>query len=165
MLVPCPECRRQISDKAPSCPHCGVPLASGPVARIEAPRDGAPSPKISKKKLRRIAIGAAILLSLFLASFVSFVVPTFVPASVSWSSALVCPGGSRLAQRKASMYGGGSYRGGYRVSWVCVARSGEVRGRPSFLFGVIGYGISFLLCLLVVGGIFWAIAKGRRGRR
>lgn len=27
MLIKCPECGREISDKAPTCPHCGVPIA------------------------------------------------------------------------------------------------------------------------------------------
>ncbi len=26
-LIACPECTRQVSDKAASCPHCGNPLA------------------------------------------------------------------------------------------------------------------------------------------
>lgn len=34
-LVSCPECHREISDKAPSCPHCGFPLMQQP----EAPED------------------------------------------------------------------------------------------------------------------------------
>ena len=28
MLIPCPECERQISNKAPACIHCGFPLAT-----------------------------------------------------------------------------------------------------------------------------------------
>lgn len=28
MLRPCPECRREISTNASSCPHCGHPLHS-----------------------------------------------------------------------------------------------------------------------------------------
>lgn len=27
-LINCPECQRQVSDQAPSCPQCGYPLAS-----------------------------------------------------------------------------------------------------------------------------------------
>lgn len=27
-LIKCPECSREISDRATACPHCGVPLAS-----------------------------------------------------------------------------------------------------------------------------------------
>lgn len=26
-IIKCPECGRQISDKAPACPNCGVPIA------------------------------------------------------------------------------------------------------------------------------------------
>jgi len=26
MLIPCPECKREVSDAAPTCPHCGRPL-------------------------------------------------------------------------------------------------------------------------------------------
>ena len=29
MLMQCPECELQVSDKAAACPHCGYPLASG----------------------------------------------------------------------------------------------------------------------------------------
>jgi RNA polymerase subunit RPABC4/transcription elongation factor Spt4 len=29
-LIACPECASQISDKAPTCPQCGVPLAAAP---------------------------------------------------------------------------------------------------------------------------------------
>jgi hypothetical protein len=29
-LVPCPECGSEVSDKASSCPKCGLPLASAP---------------------------------------------------------------------------------------------------------------------------------------
>lgn len=28
-LIKCPECGREISDKARECPHCGVPIAAG----------------------------------------------------------------------------------------------------------------------------------------
>lgn len=27
-LIRCPECRREVSDKAASCPHCGAPIAA-----------------------------------------------------------------------------------------------------------------------------------------
>ena len=29
-LISCPECSSQVSDKAPACPKCGVPIASTP---------------------------------------------------------------------------------------------------------------------------------------
>lgn len=28
-LIDCPECGGQVSDRAPACPHCGVPIADG----------------------------------------------------------------------------------------------------------------------------------------
>lgn len=39
-LVQCPECGREISDRAPSCPHCGVPLSEA-AARQDAPNNEA----------------------------------------------------------------------------------------------------------------------------
>lgn len=29
-LIPCPECGSEVSDRAPTCPKCGVPIASAP---------------------------------------------------------------------------------------------------------------------------------------
>ena len=39
-LIVCPECRREVSDKALSCPHCGLPAPSqahAPVANASSP--------------------------------------------------------------------------------------------------------------------------------
>ena len=38
-LILCPECSKQISDKAPACPHCGIPAAYFPQSdvNIEVP--------------------------------------------------------------------------------------------------------------------------------
>ena len=33
-LVACPECTRELSDKAAACPHCGAPVASQPAAQV-----------------------------------------------------------------------------------------------------------------------------------
>jgi hypothetical protein len=30
-LVNCPECAREVSDKAKACPHCGAPVSAAPV--------------------------------------------------------------------------------------------------------------------------------------
>lgn len=35
-LINCPECGREVSDKAPTCPGCGVPIA-GHVGQSESP--------------------------------------------------------------------------------------------------------------------------------
>ncbi len=41
-MIKCPECQMQVSDKAPSCPHCGVPgeelVAAAETQRLEAER-------------------------------------------------------------------------------------------------------------------------------
>ncbi len=29
-LISCPECKKEVSDKAESCPHCGCPLSAKP---------------------------------------------------------------------------------------------------------------------------------------
>jgi tellurium resistance protein TerD len=36
-LISCPECSREISDKAAACPHCGCPVEKETVAVIEPP--------------------------------------------------------------------------------------------------------------------------------
>ena len=36
-LITCPECGREVSDKAPACPHCGVPLTTAVTTPAEAP--------------------------------------------------------------------------------------------------------------------------------
>lgn len=41
-LIPCPECGTQISDRAPTCPKCGMPIASQP-----SPPISTPTPQIS----------------------------------------------------------------------------------------------------------------------
>ena len=43
MLVKCPECELQVSDKAVSCPHCGYPLAK---------QEEAPKRRSAKKRMR-----------------------------------------------------------------------------------------------------------------
>ena len=44
-LIKCPECGRQISDKAVSCPQCGYPVTSSTAQVAEAAPAGAPPPK------------------------------------------------------------------------------------------------------------------------
>ncbi|MFI5458653.1 MAG: zinc-ribbon domain-containing protein [Isosphaerales bacterium] len=41
-LINCPECKREVSDNALSCPQCGYPIAAG------AKRDSAPDPPLEK---------------------------------------------------------------------------------------------------------------------
>ena len=87
-LVPCPECGKQMSDQAPSCPHCGYAHQDGPVrfaAVGEATPDsgrretvlweGSPSLKLLLVQVLRTlivaaaAIVAAILVHPLAASF------------------------------------------------------------------------------------------------
>ena len=40
-LVKCPDCGREVSEKAPACPHCGRPIASQPArAKVDGPTEG-----------------------------------------------------------------------------------------------------------------------------
>lgn len=39
-LIQCPECSKEISDKAAACPHCGNPLTPRPDATIVATAPG-----------------------------------------------------------------------------------------------------------------------------
>ena len=36
-LIECPECKKEISDKAPACPHCGGPAADRPAEKPNKP--------------------------------------------------------------------------------------------------------------------------------
>lgn len=37
-LIDCPECGGQVSDRAPTCPHCGVPIVAATAAPQAAPQ-------------------------------------------------------------------------------------------------------------------------------
>lgn len=59
MLIKCPECELQVSDKAMSCPHCGYPLKDPPVThhsgqkkRMRLPNGFGQISKIKNKNLR-----------------------------------------------------------------------------------------------------------------
>ncbi len=40
-LIDCPECGQKVSDRAPTCPHCGIPLAASTVPPQPSPESGA----------------------------------------------------------------------------------------------------------------------------
>lgn len=40
MLMKCPECEPQVSDKAISCPHCGYPLKRGKATQSRGKKRG-----------------------------------------------------------------------------------------------------------------------------
>ena len=58
MLIECPECKRQVSDQAEACPHCGHPIrpAVGEVARA--------APKSRNAPIFLILAAIALVLSL-----------------------------------------------------------------------------------------------------
>ena len=37
-LISCPECGKQVSDRAPACPNCGCPINTAPVAAPQVDR-------------------------------------------------------------------------------------------------------------------------------
>ena len=39
-LISCPECGKEVSDRAPACIHCGYPLSSAHRMRTSAPSQG-----------------------------------------------------------------------------------------------------------------------------
>ena len=41
-LQPCPDCGREVSKRAASCPNCGCPLNAPPIAAIPTARPGTP---------------------------------------------------------------------------------------------------------------------------
>jgi len=48
-LIDCPECGSQVSDRAPTCPHCGVPIAAAPAASA-ADKRSAPSTQTEQER-------------------------------------------------------------------------------------------------------------------
>jgi hypothetical protein len=68
-LISCPECGREVSDKAPTCPTCGAPIASQPSAR--SPIYVSASPQPEKKNISCLQGGCVILLVLFLIGLVA----------------------------------------------------------------------------------------------
>ena len=48
MLIKCPECELQVSDKAVSCPHCGYPMQTSTKSR---------KPRNKNNKRRRLPNG------------------------------------------------------------------------------------------------------------
>jgi len=59
-LINCPECSREVSQKAPSCPNCGAPIAASSIQTYTAPA----SPP-EKKNVSCLTAGCTILLVLF----------------------------------------------------------------------------------------------------
>ena len=65
MLIKCPECGREISDKADNCPNCGYPISK---AKMQLPVNQIPRPQVNainaipqKPKMSGLGIAALIL--------------------------------------------------------------------------------------------------------
>lgn len=67
-LINCPECNRQVSEKAPTCPNCGAPIATPPSAQspMFASVHREPDPPKPKKNVSCLSAGCLVLLVLFL---------------------------------------------------------------------------------------------------
>jgi hypothetical protein len=67
-LINCPECGREVSERAPSCPTCGAPIAEQPQYQQTYV---APQPPPAKKNVSCVTSGCAILLALFLLGLIT----------------------------------------------------------------------------------------------
>lgn len=60
-LITCPDCQREISDSAPSCPGCGRPMRSAPILAGEGIGDFRAYRPRSRSKIPGMIIGAIII--------------------------------------------------------------------------------------------------------
>jgi hypothetical protein len=68
-LIKCPECKKEISDIAPACPHCGMPMKTTPSSMIQL--DTAPN-KRRKYKVRMLIFMPMFIIGSPLAMFSMF---------------------------------------------------------------------------------------------
>ena len=71
-LIECPECKKQVSDKAPACPQCGAPIVAAPPmpspetpVPAETPAPAKKGPKIHPVFLVLLVVAAAGILWLW----------------------------------------------------------------------------------------------------
>ncbi|MBD3339395.1 MAG: hypothetical protein GF353_09820 [Candidatus Lokiarchaeota archaeon] len=55
-LIPCPECKKKISDSSESCPKCGYKLSPEKIEEIK---------ENEKKSQKQVAIGCAVIFAIF----------------------------------------------------------------------------------------------------
>ena len=67
-LISCPECQKEISDKAANCPNCGCPIVAETVNTQKKDERGTTNPKRSKKKNIFILFGALLFVAVALVS-------------------------------------------------------------------------------------------------
>ena len=81
-LIQCPECAREISDKAPACPHCGVPIqAATPPPIPQATMLEPPKEKSNAWKYLLLIAGAIFGLAIISALVDGTKSPTASPAT------------------------------------------------------------------------------------
>lgn len=51
-LIKCPECGKQVSDKAPTCPGCGSPIDTA----IRCPKCGSPNTKVISGASKAVSV-------------------------------------------------------------------------------------------------------------
>lgn len=111
-LSPCRECGALVSQAAPSCPHCGVPLPA-PVARMPpVPRDHGPS------RVQLLFGTAAILLvGIFLGMVL--IGRNTVDSPAGWEDEVLAPPAPPIATPGLYQYGALAIgrEGAYGVSW------------------------------------------------
>jgi uncharacterized membrane protein YvbJ len=61
-LISCPECNRDVSDSAPTCPNCGVPIASARETKAAGTSLTTIQETSKKLKLHMISAVAVILI-------------------------------------------------------------------------------------------------------
>jgi len=84
-LINCPECNKEISDKAPACPGCGSPIAAAPAIRAAAKEaDGSGVPQLQTIQETSKQLKSQMVMSLVL----------FGAGVVFWLSVEKTPGGN-----------------------------------------------------------------------
>jgi zinc ribbon protein len=70
-LISCPECGKEVSDQAPTCPNCGAPIARPvpPPPPVHAAAPVAPPPP-AKKKTSKFTLGCAVVLGFILLLYI-----------------------------------------------------------------------------------------------
>ena len=72
-LIECPDCKKQISDHAPTCPNCGRPMSAPTIQTIEA----------TGKIWKGIQLIGALLMCIGVISCVCHIADTSSPASLT----------------------------------------------------------------------------------
>ena len=72
-LIKCKECRKEISDLAASCPHCGAPLK----AAATSPQTNYQQQVIDQQKAQQKSMMKTMLFSTLISSAISFITSLF----------------------------------------------------------------------------------------